>query len=80
MDKEVFFRPSHNSETLLVDHNSPSDLTHFGFLDVPEREKVAWVRQHFNTVAEKYDFMNTLLSFGIPLETPCRPDDGPARR
>ena len=65
MDKEVFFRPSHNSETLLVDHNSPSGLTHFGFLDVPEREKVAWVRQHFNTVAEKYDFMNTLLSFGI---------------
>jgi demethylmenaquinone methyltransferase / 2-methoxy-6-polyprenyl-1,4-benzoquinol methylase len=37
----------------------------FGFLHVPENEKVDWVRRHFNTVAEKYDFMNTFLSFGI---------------
>ncbi|GLI36372.1 bifunctional demethylmenaquinone methyltransferase/2-methoxy-6-polyprenyl-1,4-benzoquinol methylase UbiE [Desulforhabdus amnigena] len=42
--------------------SSPS--THFGFLTVPEDEKVNWVRRHFNTVAYKYDFMNTLLSFG----------------
>jgi demethylmenaquinone methyltransferase/2-methoxy-6-polyprenyl-1,4-benzoquinol methylase len=28
-------------------------------------EKVRWVRRHFNAVAPKYDFMNTLLSFGI---------------
>lgn len=42
-----------------------SDMTHFGFRQVPETEKVSWVVRHFNTVADKYDFMNTLLSFGI---------------
>ncbi len=41
------------------------DMTHFGFRQVPETEKVSWVVRHFNTVADKYDFMNTLLSFGI---------------
>jgi demethylmenaquinone methyltransferase/2-methoxy-6-polyprenyl-1,4-benzoquinol methylase len=39
-------------------------LTDFGYLKVPEAEKVKWVRRHFNTVARKYDFMNSLLSFG----------------
>ena len=48
-----------------MNHNSETGMTHFGYLHVPEREKVDWVRRHFNTVAEKYDFMNTLLSFGI---------------
>jgi demethylmenaquinone methyltransferase/2-methoxy-6-polyprenyl-1,4-benzoquinol methylase len=38
---------------------------HFGFRTVPAREKVNWVRNHFDTVARKYDVMNTLLSFGI---------------
>lgn len=42
-----------------------ASTTNFGFLRVPEQDKVLWVRRHFNTVAEKYDFMNTLLSFGI---------------
>ena len=39
--------------------------THFGFRKVPTEEKVKWVRNHFDTVAQKYDVMNTLLSFGI---------------
>ncbi|HOV88324.1 MAG TPA: bifunctional demethylmenaquinone methyltransferase/2-methoxy-6-polyprenyl-1,4-benzoquinol methylase UbiE [Syntrophobacteraceae bacterium] len=39
-------------------------LTPFGYLRVPEEEKVSWVRRHFNTVASRYDFMNTLLSLG----------------
>ncbi|MHC1726820.1 MAG: bifunctional demethylmenaquinone methyltransferase/2-methoxy-6-polyprenyl-1,4-benzoquinol methylase UbiE [Syntrophobacteraceae bacterium] len=40
-------------------------MTHFGYLTVPEKEKVEWVRRHFNSVAHKYDSMNTLLSLGI---------------
>jgi demethylmenaquinone methyltransferase / 2-methoxy-6-polyprenyl-1,4-benzoquinol methylase len=40
-------------------------MTHFGFLAVPEEDKVKWVRRHFNSVAQKYDSMNTLLSMGI---------------
>ena len=41
------------------------EMAHFGFERVPEDDKVKWVLKHFNTVADKYDFMNTLLSFGI---------------
>ena len=40
-------------------------MADFGFLKVPEEDKAEWVRRHFNTVAAKYDFMNTLLSFGV---------------
>jgi demethylmenaquinone methyltransferase / 2-methoxy-6-polyprenyl-1,4-benzoquinol methylase len=39
----------------------------YGFQNIPEDEKVHWVRRHFNNVADSYDFMNTLLSFGIHL-------------
>jgi demethylmenaquinone methyltransferase/2-methoxy-6-polyprenyl-1,4-benzoquinol methylase len=53
-----------NSQPPSPGHSDPG-TTSFGFLRVPEDEKVDWVRRHFNTVAEKYDFMNTLLSFGI---------------
>jgi demethylmenaquinone methyltransferase/2-methoxy-6-polyprenyl-1,4-benzoquinol methylase len=41
------------------------EKTHFGFQEIPTREKVKWVREHFDTVARKYDVLNTLLSFGI---------------
>lgn len=49
---------------------SPADAvqeqstTHFGYLKVPEEDKEKWVRRHFNTVASKYDCMNSLLSLG----------------
>lgn len=39
--------------------------TSFGYRQVPEEEKIDYVIRHFNTVAQRYDFMNTLLSFGI---------------
>ncbi len=37
----------------------------FGFQKVPTREKAKLVQKHFNSIARKYDFMNTLLSFGL---------------
>ena len=44
---------------------APDEMADFGYLKVPEVEKVTWVRRHFNAVAARYDFMNSLLSFGI---------------
>lgn len=37
----------------------------FGFDRVPAQDKSRRVRQHFDSVAPVYDFMNTVLSFGI---------------
>jgi demethylmenaquinone methyltransferase/2-methoxy-6-polyprenyl-1,4-benzoquinol methylase len=61
MQSESFAKPENPHEYSSL----PKELTDFGYLKVPENEKVNWVRRHFNTVAHNYDFMNTLLSFGI---------------
>lgn len=42
-----------------------NDTTHFGFEDVPRDEKVNRVRGVFDSVADKYDVMNDLMSMGI---------------
>ncbi|MES9823863.1 MAG: bifunctional demethylmenaquinone methyltransferase/2-methoxy-6-polyprenyl-1,4-benzoquinol methylase UbiE [Candidatus Thiodiazotropha endolucinida] len=39
--------------------------THFGYQDVPVGEKAGRVRQVFDSVANKYDLMNDLMSLGI---------------
>jgi demethylmenaquinone methyltransferase/2-methoxy-6-polyprenyl-1,4-benzoquinol methylase len=49
----------------LEDHIAKARETHFGLRRVAADEKAHWVRRHFNRVAPKYDFMNTLLSLGI---------------
>jgi demethylmenaquinone methyltransferase/2-methoxy-6-polyprenyl-1,4-benzoquinol methylase len=41
------------------------DEAFFGFERVQAKEKTERVLRHFNSVAHVYDFMNTLLSFGI---------------
>lgn len=41
------------------------DTTHFGFQQVPTGEKVKRVRAVFDSVADNYDIMNDLMSFGI---------------
>ncbi|MGD8211618.1 MAG: bifunctional demethylmenaquinone methyltransferase/2-methoxy-6-polyprenyl-1,4-benzoquinol methylase UbiE [Desulfobacterales bacterium] len=42
-----------------------AESTFFGFQRVARDRKADRVLQHFNSVAQHYDFMNTLLSFGI---------------
>jgi demethylmenaquinone methyltransferase/2-methoxy-6-polyprenyl-1,4-benzoquinol methylase len=39
--------------------------TDFGYQQVPEEEKSARVGEVFNRVAERYDLMNDLMSFGL---------------
>jgi demethylmenaquinone methyltransferase/2-methoxy-6-polyprenyl-1,4-benzoquinol methylase len=39
--------------------------THFGFETVPEHEKAGRVQGVFNSVANKYDIMNDVMSMGI---------------
>jgi demethylmenaquinone methyltransferase/2-methoxy-6-polyprenyl-1,4-benzoquinol methylase len=41
------------------------DTTHFGYENVPRDEKVNRVRGVFDSVADKYDVMNDLMSLGI---------------
>lgn len=45
--------------------SAPNRSVNFGFQQIPETEKAGRIIRHFDTVADKYDFMNTLLSFGI---------------
>lgn len=44
---------------------SSDDLSQFGYDRITDMEKADRVRRHFNGVAEKYDFMNSLLSLDI---------------
>jgi len=41
------------------------EMAYFGYQRIPAAEKVKWVLRHFNSIARKYDSMNTLLSFGL---------------
>ncbi len=43
----------------------PDKTTHFGFRDVPVAEKARRVRDVFDSVADNYDLMNDMMSFGI---------------
>jgi demethylmenaquinone methyltransferase/2-methoxy-6-polyprenyl-1,4-benzoquinol methylase len=45
--------------------DEPRDQTHFGFETVPESEKAKRVRGVFDSVADRYDLMNDLMSLGL---------------
>ena len=49
----------------LNNREKSADTTYFGYERVGTSGKTDRVLQHFNSVARHYDFMNTLLSFGI---------------
>lgn len=50
-----------------TDEASPAsdEQTHFGFQQVPVSEKASKVANVFHSVAQRYDVMNDLMSFGI---------------
>ena len=50
---------------MAADSNTKPGYTHFGYEDVPHSEKVKRVRHVFDSVAEKYDVMNDVMSFGL---------------
>ena len=45
--------------------NSEQPTTHFGFSEVPVEEKTARVRAVFDSVSNRYDLMNDLMSGGV---------------
>ena len=62
------------SETMMSAHdqnhpvnndNSEEDTTHFGFQTVEKNEKESKVASVFHSVAQQYDVMNDLMSFGV---------------
>ncbi len=46
-------------------NNGSNGTTHFGYTEVPIEEKGKKVNAVFDSVAERYDLMNDLMSFGL---------------
>ena len=63
-EKEIWLDDEKRKEQLDQSANT-AKTSFFGFQRVPRERKTDRVLQHFNSVAQNYDFMNTLLSFGI---------------
>lgn len=49
----------------MIEQPKDKQTTHFGFTDVPLHEKANRVADVFHSVANKYDLMNDLMSFGL---------------
>jgi demethylmenaquinone methyltransferase/2-methoxy-6-polyprenyl-1,4-benzoquinol methylase len=55
----------HNRKEQLAESDNSVKPTHFGYEYIARDQKTDRVIQHFNSVAQHYDFMNSLLSLGI---------------
>ena len=49
----------------MSESSKQEEFTHFGYQQVPEKEKAGLVAGVFHSVATKYDIMNDLMSLGI---------------
>lgn len=49
----------------MTKHSNTESTTHFGYEQVPESQKVGKVKAVFDSVAENYDVMNDVMSFGM---------------
>ncbi|TNG00245.1 MAG: bifunctional demethylmenaquinone methyltransferase/2-methoxy-6-polyprenyl-1,4-benzoquinol methylase UbiE [Gammaproteobacteria bacterium] len=49
----------------MTENQDKEGFTHFGYQNVPHREKVHRVREVFDSVADNYDIMNDLMSIGL---------------
>ena len=62
--KEVWLE-KHNRKIQVEETSGSGKTAFFGYQRISAEKKTDRVLQHFNSVARNYDFMNTLLSFGI---------------
>lgn len=65
MQLKKFWFGRHKRFEQLDDFIRKEKKAQFGFEELNEKEKADRVRRHFDSVASKYDMMNTLLSLGI---------------
>jgi demethylmenaquinone methyltransferase/2-methoxy-6-polyprenyl-1,4-benzoquinol methylase len=64
-DVKVSTSPAPGDVSLPERHKTEEEKADFGDRHVSGREKSGYVQRHFSAIAGKYDFMNTLLSFGL---------------
>ena len=63
--KEMLMPPEPPKEPARNHEKTKGEMADFGYRKIPASEKVRYVLRHFNSIASKYDLMNTILSFGF---------------
>jgi len=64
-EQKAVWLEKHNRKTQVEQTSGSEKTAFFGYQRISAEKKTERVLQHFNSVARYYDFMNTLLSFGI---------------